>query len=53
MGETAFKILMAMQNNPQIAAPEIAQETGVSSTGIENNIAKMLKKGYLIGKELQ
>ncbi|SMD45832.1 ATP-dependent DNA helicase RecG [Aquiflexum balticum DSM 16537] len=47
MGETAFKILTAMRDNPQITATEIGQKIGVSSRGIEKNIAKMREKGYL------
>lgn len=47
LGDTAFKTLAAMRDNPQVTAAEIAQEIGISSRGVEKNISKMREKGYL------
>ena len=47
LGESAFKILLSMKDNPNVTAAEIAQEIGMTSRAVEKNIAKIREKGYL------
>ena len=47
LGENQIKILELIGKNRFIPIPEISEKIGISTTAVENNIAKLKKKGIL------
>ncbi|AAM31358.1 hypothetical protein MSMAW_2928 [Methanosarcina mazei WWM610] len=47
MGENQLEIIEKIINDPQISIVELSQRIGISTTAIENNIAKFKEKGIL------
>ena len=47
LGENREKILELMQSDKFISIPKIAEKIGLSTTAVENNIAKLKEKGII------
>ncbi len=47
LGENQKRILQLMKGDPHITIPELAEKIGISTTSVENNLAKLKKKGLL------
>jgi len=47
LGENQIKILELINKNKDISIPQMAEELNISTTAIENNLAKLKKKDLL------
>lgn len=45
--KTSDKIIELIKKNPQITAPQIAMELGISTRGVEKNLRQLRESGFL------